>query len=197
MTWEASDIISAVLAGLTLIGIVVALIVGIKSILATHSIQKREFRYRLLNEIAEWAIKPVAWRSENREVFREMARIKPKPGEDRDGGRLVHAHIAEVQDFFSEIVGMDSSVVKLSLTFQQGLPEGIQELAKNLRDFMKFLDSWREKLFADMTGDKVETGLDENWPLDEMSAEKLTLQVEKSARVVLEKIAELKAKEIG
>ena len=73
MSWEASDVIGATLAGLTFIAIVVALILGIRSIRETRNIQKREFRHRLLNEITEWATKVINWRSENRTVLREMA----------------------------------------------------------------------------------------------------------------------------
>ncbi len=41
---------------LTLLAIVVALTIGVTGILQTRSIQKREFRHRLLNEIIDWSI---------------------------------------------------------------------------------------------------------------------------------------------
>ncbi|MBL7166576.1 MAG: hypothetical protein ISS55_08835 [Dehalococcoidales bacterium] len=48
--------VGAVSAGLTFIAVVVALILGIRSIRETRDIQKREFRHRLLNVIADWAM---------------------------------------------------------------------------------------------------------------------------------------------
>ena len=56
MNWLASDLINAVSAGLTLIAVIVALILGISSIRETRNVQKREFRHRLLKEIADWAM---------------------------------------------------------------------------------------------------------------------------------------------
>ena len=53
---DTSDIISATLAGLTLIGIIVALTLGINSIRKTQQLQVRENRQRLLKEIIDWAI---------------------------------------------------------------------------------------------------------------------------------------------
>ena len=115
-------------AWFTLFAVIVALGIGVTAIVHTEIIQRREQKRRLLNEIAEWAIKVVSWRSESRAVLKEMASIKE--GEVRQSLRLMHAHIAEMQMFFTAITGLNTYISKLSLKFQQGLPEVIQKIDK-------------------------------------------------------------------
>lgn len=179
------------IAWITLFAVIVALGIGIASIIHTEIIQKRERKHRLLNEITEWAIKAVSWRSENRAVLKEMATIEE--GEVRQSLRLMHAHIAEVRDFFAAITGLNTYISKLSLKFQQGLPEVIQKLISDLEASTDFLEAWRGRLFADICSRKVDIDTSK----DAAEADKLAEQFEKSAGAVLEKVADIKAKEIG
>ena len=96
--------------------------VAVVAIWQTRIIQKHEYKHRRLNEIIEWATKVISWRCENRTAFREMASKE----DERLSQRLFHAHLAEVHAFFAAIIGLNKYISKLSLTFQQGLPEDIQ-----------------------------------------------------------------------
>ena len=178
-------------AWLILSAVIVALGIGVTSIVHAEIIQRRERKRRLLNEIAEWAIKVVSWRSENRAVLKEMASIKE--GEVRQSLRLMHAHIAEIQVFFTAITGLNAYISKLSLKFQQGLPEVIQKLISDLKASTDFLGAWQGRLFADIERGRVDVDMSE----DSAKADKLAQQFEKSAGAVLEKAADIKAKEIG
>ena len=179
------------IAWLTLSAVIVALGIGVASIVRTERMQRREQRRRLLNEITEWAIKVVSWRSENRAVLKEMATIEE--GEARQSLRLMHAHIAEVQSFFTAITGLNTYISKLSLKFQQGLPEVIQKLISDLKASTDFLEAWLGRLSADIDSRKVDIDTSK----DAAEADKLTQQFEESAGAVLEKAADIKAKEIG
>lgn len=159
------------------------------SILQTRNIQKREYKHRRLNEIIEWATKVISWRPENRTVFREMANKE----DNRLSQRLMHAHIAEVQAFFTAITGLNKYISKLSLTFQQGLPEDIQKLINDLETFTDFLGAWGGRLFTDIDRGKVNIDMEK----DGKQADELDLQIAKSASIVLEKVADIKGKEIG
>jgi len=179
------------IAWITLFAVIVALGIGIASIIHTEIIQKRERKHRLLNEITEWATKIVSWRSENRAVLKEMATIEE--GEVRQSLRLMHAYIAEVRSFFTAITGLNTAISKLSLKFQQGLPEVIQKLISDLKAFTDFLGAWQGKLFADISSRKVDIDTSK----DVAEADKLAQQFEESAGAVLEKAADIKVKEIG
>ena len=170
-------------------GISLSLFLGLRSLNQTKNIQKKEFRHRLLNEIADWVIRVISWRSEDRGVFREMARIE----DARQSKRFVHARIAEVLDFFSTVTGLNTYVNKVSLTFQQGLPEDIQQLVKDLENLTVFLTEWKTKLSTELAESKYDTSIGE----DALKGDEFTLKVTKSAGVVLERIAGIKAMEIG
>lgn len=163
--------------------------VAVIAIWQTRNIQKREYKHRRLNEIIEWATKVVSWSSENRTVFSEMASIE----DVRLSQRLFHAHIAEVLAFFTAITGLNKYISKLSLMFQQGLPKDIQKLINDLEAFTDFHEAWKERLFADIDKGSVNIDMQE----DGKQADELAQQIEKSASIVLEKVADIKGKEIG
>lgn len=105
---QSSDWINLGSAIILLGGIGASMFFGLRSLSQTKTMQKKELRHRLLNEIADWAIRVITWRAENRWVFREMARIEE--GQVRQSKRLTHAHLAEVLDFFSAITGLSTYV---------------------------------------------------------------------------------------
>ena len=51
---NTSDIISSILAGLTFLGIIVALFLGVWSILQTRNIQKTQYRQNIIDNILNW-----------------------------------------------------------------------------------------------------------------------------------------------
>ena len=155
----------------------------------SRNIQKREFRHRLLNDIIEWATRVINWRSENRTVFRDMASIEDVTLSQR----RIHAHIAEVLAFFSSITGLNKYIEKVSLTFQQGLLEDIQKLIADLEAFREFNEVWSNALFNDI--DKGQVSMDMREKTDK--ADGLALRIKESASIVLEKVADIKGKEIG
>ena len=177
------------IAWITLSAVIVALGIGIASIIHTEIIQKRERKHKLLNEIAEWATKVTSWRSENRAILTEMASIK----EVRQSQRFTHAHILEVINFLATITGLNTYISKVSLTFQQGLPEVVQELIDDLKAFAYLLEAWQTRLFIDIAGGKVDIDIME----DARKVDEFSQKLEKSAGAVLEKVADIKTKEIS
>jgi len=175
------------IAWLTLFAVIVALGIGVASIIHTEIIQKRERKRMLLNEITEWATKVISWRSENRFILTELASIK----ERRQSERLRHAHILEVINFFATITGLNTYISKVSLTFQQGLPEVVQKLIDDLKAYTYLLHAWQARLFIDIAEGKLDIDME-----DAMKADEFSQKLEKSAGAVLEKVADIKTKEI-
>ncbi|MFC1929455.1 hypothetical protein ACFLW6_01110 [Chloroflexota bacterium] len=66
---------------ITLSAVLVALGIGVASILHTQSLQKRERRERLLNEIIEWA-------KQSYELFYDLQGVYPGSEESLDTRRL-------------------------------------------------------------------------------------------------------------
>lgn len=154
--------------------------------------EKRGRKERILNEIIEWAIRITTWRSENRTILREMAKVT----DITKSQRLMHAHIAEVRDFFVGITGLNEYVVKIASGFQQGLPEAIEKLIDDLKSLLGFLEEWQLKLVAEITSssvDKAQSSIVEN----SIKADDLSGQVINSVRVVLEKAAEIKTRDVS
>ncbi len=56
MEWQTSDVINAVSAFLLLITIIISLVIGLKSIRHSASIQTRNFQYTQLESIFNWSI---------------------------------------------------------------------------------------------------------------------------------------------
>ncbi len=163
--------------------------IAVVAIWQTRTIQKREYKHRRLNEIVEWVTKIISWHSETKEIFKEMANKE----DVRPSQRLYHAHILEVQAFLATIMGLYTYIGRLSLTFKQGLPEDLLKLMNDLKSFTDFHGAWARRLFADIDRGTVNIDTRE----DEKQADELALQMEKSASIVLEKIADIKGKEIG
>jgi uncharacterized membrane protein len=53
---EISDIINAILAGLTLLGVIVALGMGVASIIQAKNLQRKQYKNILLDNILKWAL---------------------------------------------------------------------------------------------------------------------------------------------
>lgn len=189
---QPSDWINIVATLFLLCGIGVSLFLGLKSLAQTRTIQNKQFKNALLKDIIEWAIKVVSWRSENRTVLREMAHVEE--GNVRVSLRLFLAHLAEVQDFFTAITGLNTYIYKISLKFKQGLPEDIHKLISDLKTLTDFNEAWKIRLFTEMTSEKANIDIKQE---DVDKVDELAEQCTKSASVVLEKVADIKAKEIG
>lgn len=140
----------------------------------------------LLNEIIDWAKRVLNWRAENRPVLREMA----KTAGEITGMRLIHAHVSEVHDFFTGIIGMKEYITKIGFKFGQNLPETIEKLFSDLEAHIEYLEAWQAKLLTDIATGKVDI------VSDSKKADAFAEQFEKSISVVLEKTAQIKAKDI-
>lgn len=189
--WDASDWISAVSAGITLIALLVAFFLGIQSIRETRNIQRREFKQRLLNDINDWATKVINWRLENRTAAATMATIP----DVRQSQRYMHAHLGGIQDFFTSITGLNINVTKISQIFQQGLPEDIQRLINDLNTYIDYLQKWQKRIYIDIGKDPAIIDTD-SIDKDSQKADELAQQAAKSAGIVLEKVADIKTKTV-
>ena len=93
MIWDNSDWIAAVSALITLIALVVAFSLGIRSIRETRNIQRREYRNSLLNEITQWATRVIDWRYENRTALTQASGLL----EVRQNQRFLFLHLVTLR----------------------------------------------------------------------------------------------------
>ena len=128
MKWLPGDIINLISALLTLFAVIVALAIGIKSIKETRNIQSREFKYRLLNEISNWASEHAKWRERRISMFENIARATSK----EESLRLMHSHIASVADGLDGIKQMNRYISKAASKIDKKLLYSVNVLINDI-----------------------------------------------------------------
>ena len=190
MNWLPGDIINAVSALLTLFVVIVALAIGIKSIKETRNIQTREFKYRLLSEMFDWASELVKWREKRTKMFEDVARATST----KKSLRLLHSHIASVSDGLSGTKQMNRYMSKAASKLDKDLLYSVNKLTDDVDSYSSFLIEWarnlKDAIFEGVTkGEKVFNDNTEE-------ADNLADMMETSAGFVLEIVARIKAQSI-
>lgn len=152
-----------------------------------YSFRKKEHKQRLLNEIIEWAEMVAHWRSEGKNIFKEMVGIT----ETKQLQLLTYAHILEVKENFVGMRGRNHYISKITEKFDKVLQDAVEELIDNLEAYIELLDEWQEAKAYEIAHNLVE---EEEYTT---KADEHALQLEKSINKVIEEAVKIKTKDIG
>lgn len=156
---------------ITLSAVIVALGLGVASILHTKSLQNRERKERILNEIIEWAIKYTI--RPKRDFIKEINDTKDVKG-------VLSSYkdvIFRMANDLMRLAGKNKYTSNVALIFNDCLQKYIESTIFALDAYVKYLDEWRESIGEPLTDNKN---------LDEMK----NCNIEKS-RIVDDKMEEL------
>lgn len=121
---------------ITLGAVIVALGIGVASILHTQSIQKKERRERLLNEIIEWAID--ISRSRPEEIYRDIARIREEAKEQE----FLAANIRIIMDSLVGMRGRNQYTSSIARKVDKTLKESVDKLINEMESYIALLYEW-------------------------------------------------------
>ncbi len=145
-----------------------------------RSLQIRERRERLLNEIIEWAI--YFTKSRFATAVKDLVGIADRRKQDL----FIYSHIVEIQETFVGMSGRNLYIKNVVLEFELGLQKAAAQLIDDLATYIEFLDEWQ--------------GAGTDAINDEKSVEKADkheLQLKESANKVIEEATKIKTKGIG
>ena len=159
---------------ITLGAVVVALSIGVASILHTRSLQIKERRERRLNEIIEWANDLVNCSSK--------LNIPLATGIDRTT-MLIYGH-SNIYFEYMSVNARSSYIEKMAVIFGAELLSAVTSVISKLEEYIKILEDNIESLEKDDT-------------YDLKAAENCELKLYDLARALIEEVAEIKTKDIS
>ncbi len=214
MEWlkEWAQVIST---GITLLAVLVALGIGVASIWNTQSLQKKERKERLLNEIIEWA-KGLEERifppgetkilTNIRELFAVRSNI-PIKEETISGLWDLDQTVASLERLSHEIKEGDEYITKLASGLDKELGTAIDKVINDMKKRQELLSDERflpHNEIIKESGLVLELVKDKTKPLDNLSLSKTAYQtvllgrnagdIIESARDVVEKAVEFKGR---
>jgi hypothetical protein len=173
-------------AWITLAAVIVALAIGVASILQIQSLRKRERRDRLLNEIIEWAIEITKWRPKG--IFKDVAFITDKLKLQK----IMYPHIVEIMENFIETRGRNKYVSDIAIKFDKKLGEAVGNLIDVLESKIELLNEW-----TSVIADATTKGKESNDEQYSQKAGEQELQIEKLALKVIGEATKIKTRDIG
>jgi hypothetical protein len=165
-------------------GTLILALITTLSIINANDQAKRDRRERWINEIIDWAINIVNWRSENRGVFRDISTIR-SPEEQR---LHKYAHIVELRETLAGMRGRNQYAGKITSKLSPSLHEAVEKLIKGVEDYRKMLEDWQHAVDA-----KTAQADDKNYA-DQASI--FERQVSELADKVIEEAAKIKTRGI-
>ena len=175
---------------ITLAAVIVALGIGVTSILQTQILQKRERKERLLNEIIEWAIDVAKCRFDSRPIDHK----EPQTG--------FWQFLVDVQDNLTKQQRIGLYIRKISPTFGQRLHISVIKLVKVIQNFIDVLDQPRAEAEKNISSGRTEIS-NEEAKLDNhiyTNLEMLTSasqQLDKASNKVIKEATKIKTKDIS
>jgi hypothetical protein len=155
------------------------------SIINANDQERRDRKERWLNEIIDWAINIINWRSENRGVFRDITGIK-----SLEEQRLrKYAHIVELKETLDGMRGRNQYAEKITSKLSPNLHEAVEKLIRSVGDYVKMLEVWLYAIDAD-----IAQADDKNYA---SKAKAFEHQVGELADKVIEEAAKIKTRNIG
>lgn len=164
-----------------------------RTIRQARSIQKAEKRGRLLNEIIEWATDITKYRSGK--ACKELLQVTDSSGTTsyKKSLQFVHAEIVETKETFVGLRSQGRYISKIALTFGAELHKATKILAGKIDEYVNYLDDWQDALADDIA--KQNKHVDVEGRVSK--ADKIGLQMDKSAIKLMEEVAEIKTKDIN
>ena len=155
------------------------------SIINANDQARRDRRERWINEIIEWAINIINWRSENKSVFRDITSIK-SPEEQR---LHKYAHIIELKETLAGMRGRNQYAEKITLKLSASLHVAVEKLIKGVEEYILMLETWLYAIDANIT-----QADDKSYASRANASER---QVGELADKVIEEAAKIKTRNIG
>jgi hypothetical protein len=158
-----------------------------------YSLQKRERRERLLNEIIEWARNITKYRFGK--ACKELLQITDRYGETncKKSLQFVHADVVEIKEELAGLGIQSRYIREIASIFGADLNEATQVLTEQMNEYVNYLDEWSRTLADEIEGQKREIDIVSS----ASEADKIGLQIDESTRKVLEETAKIKAKVIS
>ncbi|MFC2026608.1 hypothetical protein ACFLUX_01370 [Chloroflexota bacterium] len=178
---------------ITLFAVIVALGIGIASILHTQNLQKKEQRQKLLNEIIDWAKNITKYRFSK--ACKELLQITDSSGETsyKKSLQFIHANVEEVKEAFAGLEIQSRYICKITSTFGAELYEAAQDLAEKINGYINYLREWSGTLADEIEEQKKDIDIISS----ASKADEIGLQMDDSARKLMEEAAEVKTKNIS
>ena len=167
---------------ITVIAVIVALAIGAGSIIQTRSIQKKQNRQSLLNEISDWAITINNWHIEHKKVHTEIIKIS----DPMQQHLYIQRHMREMVEGFEGNRARNAYVNQVAGLFGEQLKIAVSQLIKNLKEYSNFLDKWAK---SEAEAISKRSFLKRE---DIEKADSYGEMVDKSAERVLEEVAKIK-----
>jgi len=171
---------------ITLAAVVVALGIGVASILHTQSLQKQERKERLLNEIIEWATETIEWDIEKDYFTEKRLREADKPL------LVILMQLIRLSEGFRSFKRKGQLILRpLALVFKhQPLTDFMDELIYNLQKHVELIGLQEMALMNDITAQTLSNEF--NSAVNEVTNHKK--QLDQSATKVISEATKLKSK---
>jgi len=178
---------------ITLGAVIVALGIGVASILHTRSLQIKERKERLLNEILDWATNIA--KSRFGKACKELLQITDSSGETsyKKSLQFIHADIVEIKESFVSIESQSRYISKIALTFGAELRKTTEAVTEKIDEYVNYLNDWQNALADDIAKQKKHVDLEARVS----KADEIGLQMDRSAIKLMEEVAKIKAKDIS
>lgn len=171
---------------ITLVAVIVALGIGVSSLIQTQRLQKRERIERLLNEIVEWAIDVTKWRP--KEIYKDMIDLS----DELRLRKLIYSHIVGIMESFIEMRGRNQYISNISAMFSKDLEEAVGNLIDTLEIKIELLSEWKSTI-----ANAISKGVKEDDEHYFKKAEEQEYQIERLALKVIEEATKVKTQNIG
>jgi len=166
---------------ITLAAVIVALGLGLSSLIQTHMLQKRERKERLLNEIIEWAsnITKVEWYKDYPSMFNIQDKEKLKA--------FMGFHLGELHSNLTSMRAQNHYISGIAWILDKDLYKSIMELILCFEAHIIFIKKWIDALAIEEEEEKkVIEKLNQN-----------ELKLDELSKKVIEEVIEIKARDIG
>jgi hypothetical protein len=128
-------------------GTLILALITTLSIINANDQAKRDRKERWINEIIEWAVNVINWRSQNKGIFRDITTIR-SPEEQR---LHKYAHIIELRETLAGMRGRNQYAEKITQKLSTSLHEAVEKLMKGIEDYIKMLDDWQHAMATDIS----------------------------------------------
>jgi hypothetical protein len=173
----------------TFIAVIVALGIGVASILYSQRLQRKERKEKLLNEVIEWAREITKHRFEK--SLKELLQVTDSAGHTsyKKSLQFVHADIVEYKEIFASLEIQSHYVIKITLSFGAELHNIAQTLRGEINEYVNYLDNWQKILSHEIEYQKKDVDIVSG----AAKSDEIARRMDKSAQKLLEEAARIKA----
>lgn len=123
-------------AGITLLAVLVALGIGVSSIIQTNRLKKAEKKERLLNEIIDWA---------SEILYLTTPQTLSQFSDERSFNGYLFSFIKQSKSDIGNLIPKNYYILGIANVFGMRFIIIATNLVKDLLDYTEFLDKWYEK----------------------------------------------------